>query len=179
MAKDKYISINSDVTGYSFANLGLFTGFASGVYNAVYSLVILGIFTGILGDEKLASSVVGIYVALYSVFCMMVGLFSKELKEYLSEEDFALFENMLRAPQHIRTFVQMNAASEVIAPVLKEELKNDKNVRKDIDYDYYAYLLSLTEVIPVDYAARHGLGTGEAVRLGFEYMRSIYESITK
>ena len=85
MAKDKYISINSDVTGYSFANLGLFTGFASGVYNAVYSLVILGIFTGILGDEKLASSVVGIYVALYSVFCMIIGVFSKELLRWFSK----------------------------------------------------------------------------------------------
>lgn len=85
MAKDKYISINSDVTGYSFANLGLFTGFASGVYNAVYSLVILGIFTGILGDDKLASSVVGIYVALYSVFCMIIGVFSKELLRWFSK----------------------------------------------------------------------------------------------
>ena len=77
MNKDKYISVNSNVSGYSFANLGLFTGFASGVYNAVYSLVILGIFTEILANEKLASSVVGIYVALYSVFCMIVGVFSK------------------------------------------------------------------------------------------------------
>ena len=106
-------------------------------------------------------------------------LFSKELKEYLSEEDFALFENMLRAPQHIRTFVQMNAASEVIAPVLKEELKNDKNVRKDIDYDYYAYLLSLTEVMPVDYGTRKGLPMEEFFFLGYKYMRSIYDSILK
>ncbi len=83
--KDKYISINSDVTGYSFANLGLFTGFASGVYNAVYSLVVLGIFTEILGNEGLASSVVGVYVALYSVFCMIVGLFSKELLRWFSK----------------------------------------------------------------------------------------------
>ncbi len=85
MAKDKYISINDNVTGYSFSNLGLFTGFASGVYNAVYSLVILGIFTGIFGNEKLASSVVGVYVALYSVFCMVVGIFSKELLRWFSK----------------------------------------------------------------------------------------------
>lgn len=106
-------------------------------------------------------------------------LFSKELKEYLSEEDFALFENMLRAPQHIRNFVQMNAASEVIAPVLKEELKNDKNVRKDIDYDYYAYLLSLTEVVPVDYGTRKGFPMEEFFFLGYKYMRLIYDSIVK
>lgn len=104
-------------------------------------------------------------------------LFSGELKEYLSEEDFALFENMLKAPKHIRYFVQMNAASELIAPVLKEELKNDKNVREDIDYDYYAYLLSLTEVIPVDYGTRKGLPMGDLFFLGYKYMRSIYDSI--
>lgn len=85
MAKDKYIAIKSDVTGYSFANLGLFTGFASGVYNAVYSLVILGIFTEVFANERLASSVVGVYVALYSVFCMIVGLFSKELLRWFSK----------------------------------------------------------------------------------------------
>lgn len=73
------------MSGYSFANLGLFTGFASGVYNAVYSLVVLGIFTEILANEKLASSVVGVYVALYSVFCMIVGLFSKELLRWFSK----------------------------------------------------------------------------------------------
>lgn len=85
MAKDKYISINSNVSGYSFANLGLFTGFASGVYNAVYSLVILGIFTQVLGDAKLASSIVGVYVALYSIFCMIIGVFSKELLRWFSK----------------------------------------------------------------------------------------------
>ena len=73
------------MSGYSFANLGLFTGFASGVYNAVYSLVILGIFTELLANERLASSVVGVYVALYSVFCMIVGLFSKELLRWFSK----------------------------------------------------------------------------------------------
>ncbi len=85
MAKEQYIAINENVDGYSFANLGLFTGFASGIYNAVYSLVILGIFTGILGNENLASSVVGVYVALYSIFCMILGVFSKELLRWFSK----------------------------------------------------------------------------------------------
>jgi len=85
LAKDKYLAINSNVSGYSFSNLGLFTGFANGVYNAVYSLVILGIFTEVLGNEKLASSVVGVYVALYSIFCMIIGVFSKELLRWFSK----------------------------------------------------------------------------------------------
>ncbi len=71
MAQDKYISIGQSVSGFSFANLGLFTGFADGIYKAVYSLVILEIFR--------SSAIVGIYVAAYSAFCMVVALFANEL----------------------------------------------------------------------------------------------------
>ncbi len=71
MAGDKYISFSKYVSGFSFANLGLFTGFADGIYNAVYALVILEIFR--------SSAVVGLYVALYSAFCMFVGLFANEV----------------------------------------------------------------------------------------------------
>ena len=71
MARDKYLSIRQSVSGFSFANLGLFTGFADGIYNAVYSLVILEIFR--------SSAIVGIYVAIYAAFCMGVGLFANEI----------------------------------------------------------------------------------------------------
>ena len=71
MAKDKYISVKNGISGFSFANLGLFTGFADGIYNAVYSLVLLEIFKN--------SAIVGIYVAVYAAFCMIVGLFANEL----------------------------------------------------------------------------------------------------
>lgn len=77
MAKDKYISVHSSVNGFSFANLGLFTGFADGIYNAVYSLVILEIFK--------SSAVVGIYVAIYSVFCMIAALFANEIFRQFSK----------------------------------------------------------------------------------------------
>ena len=77
MAKDKYISVKENVSGFSFANLGLFTGFADGIYNAVYSLVILGIFH--------SSAVVGVYVAAYSAFCMIVALYAAELLRFFSK----------------------------------------------------------------------------------------------
>lgn len=77
MAKDRYISGRGSVNGFSFANLGIFTGFADGIYNAVYSLVILEIFK--------SSAIVGIYVALYSVFCVIVGLFAKEIFRLFSK----------------------------------------------------------------------------------------------
>ena len=77
MAREKYISVGKKVNGFSFANLGLFTGFADGIYNAVYSLVILEIFRN--------SAVVGIYVAIYSVFCFLVGLFANEIFRQFSK----------------------------------------------------------------------------------------------
>lgn len=106
-------------------------------------------------------------------------LFWEDLHAILEEEDFLLFHNMMKAPPAIRTYVQMTAASELIAPVFKEELKADPKVRKNIDYDYYAYILSLTEVIPADYGARTGRSLEDTVYLGFEYMRTIYDGITE
>ena len=71
MAGDRYVSFGRYVSGFSFANMGIFTGFADGIYNAVYSLVILEIFR--------SSAIVGLYVALYAAFCMFVGLFANEI----------------------------------------------------------------------------------------------------
>lgn len=89
MAKDKYISFKNGVSGFSFSNLGLFTGFADGIYNAVYSLVILEIFKN--------SAVVGIYVAIYSAFCMIVGLFVNELFRRFSKVKVFYFVMMMLA----------------------------------------------------------------------------------
>ena len=71
MGREKYISVNDNVNGFSFAKLGLFTGFADGIYNAVYSLVILEIFR--------SSAAVGVYATIYSAFCFCVGLFVNEI----------------------------------------------------------------------------------------------------
>ena len=77
MAKDKYLYVKNGISGFSFANLGLFTGFADGIYNAVYSLVLMEIFMN--------SATVGIYVGVYAAFCMFVGLFANELFRMFSK----------------------------------------------------------------------------------------------
>ena len=89
MAREKYISIGNKVNGFSFANLGLFTGFADGIYNAVYSLVILEIFR--------SSAIVGIYVAIYSVFCFLVGLFANEIFRQFSKVKVFYFAMLMIA----------------------------------------------------------------------------------
>jgi len=89
MARDRYISVRRFVSGFSFSNFGLFTGFADGIYNAVYSLVILEIFR--------SSAVVGIYVAVYAAFCMLVGLFANELLRQFSKAKLFYFSMLMLA----------------------------------------------------------------------------------
>lgn len=89
MAKDTYLSVRKSVSGFSFANLGLFTGFADGIYNAVYSLVLLEIFR--------SSAIVGLYVALYAAFCMVVGLFANELFRQFSKVRVFYFAMLMLA----------------------------------------------------------------------------------
>jgi MFS family permease len=67
---EKYIYMKKFVNGFSFANLGLFYGFGNGVISAVYSLVLM--------DILHSSAAVGVYSALYSAFCMLVGLAAGE-----------------------------------------------------------------------------------------------------
>ena len=84
MRAEKYLSINKNITGYSFANLGLFTGFAGAVVNAVYSLVLLGIFKEFL-NEEMASAAVGVYAAVYALFAVVVGIFSSEVFNFFTK----------------------------------------------------------------------------------------------
>ena len=84
MRREKYLSINKNVNGFSFANLGLFTGFASSIVNAVYSLCLLGIFKMFLSEE-MASAAVGIYAAIYSMVAVVIGIFSAEILHWFTK----------------------------------------------------------------------------------------------
>ncbi len=82
--REKYLSIKNSVNGFSFANLGLFTGFGSGIVHAVYSLVLLGIFKVFL-NEEMASAAVGVYAAAYAMFAVFVGIFSAEILRWFTK----------------------------------------------------------------------------------------------
>ena len=84
MSREKYLSMNKSVTGFSFANLGLFTGFAGSIVNAVYSLCLLEIFK-VFFNEEMASAAVGAYAAIYAFFAVIVGLFSSEILHWFTK----------------------------------------------------------------------------------------------
>lgn len=84
MSREKYLAINEKVNGFSFANLGLFTGFANSIVNAVYSLCLLGIFK-VFFNEEMASAAVGAYASIYALFAVVVGLFSAEILHWFTK----------------------------------------------------------------------------------------------
>ncbi|MCL2737528.1 MAG: MFS transporter [Alphaproteobacteria bacterium] len=74
---DKYISMHQKLSGFSFANLGIFTGLASGIIGAVYSLVLLDILKN--------PALVGVYVSAYFAFAMAISLFAGEIFKRISK----------------------------------------------------------------------------------------------
>ena len=84
MKRERYLSINKNVNGFSFANLGLFTGFGSGIVNAVYSLCLLGI-CKLFFNEEMAAAAVGVYASIYALFAVIVGLFSAEILHWFTK----------------------------------------------------------------------------------------------
>ena len=65
------------MTGFSFANLGLFTGFGGGLVSAIYSLVLLEI----LGS----ATMVGLYSSVYNVAALIIALSFGELLRVFSK----------------------------------------------------------------------------------------------
>lgn len=77
MKTDKYISVKKGLSGMSFANLGIFTGFGGCVVDSVYSLILLEI----LGS----AAIVGIYSSAYNAFGLIIALFFGEFLRLFSK----------------------------------------------------------------------------------------------
>ncbi len=83
MSKENYISIKESVSGFSFANLGIFKGFSDGIIGAVWALVLLDIFNN--------PATVGIYSSIYYAFYMIITLFSGEMLKISSKAKLLYF----------------------------------------------------------------------------------------
>ncbi|MDR2770197.1 MAG: MFS transporter [Rickettsiales bacterium] len=83
MKQERYISTKSGVNGFSFANLGLFTGFGDGIISAVYSLILLDIWK--------SPELVGIYSSAYFAFGLIVQIFFGEMLRLFSKAKLFYF----------------------------------------------------------------------------------------
>ena len=113
MAAEKYLSMKKFVSGFSFANLGIFKGFGDGIISAIWALVLLDIFKN--------SATVGIYSSVYYVFFMIITMFSGEMLKltnktkllYLSMLSVSVMYFMMAFSIKPATFIALDFASAV------------------------------------------------------------------
>ena len=106
-------------------------------------------------------------------------MFSQDIKNYLSSDDISILENMMNAPDAVRNHIQMRLSSELIVPIIKKELQSHDDIRKDIDYDFYAYIISQAEMLSIDYGKSRGYNIEQMMQLSYTYLKIIYDSINK
>ena len=110
---DTYISIKERVSGFSFANLGIFKGFSDGIISAIWGLVLLGIFHN--------SATVGVYSSIYYAFYMLLTLVSGEMLKLTSKAKLLYFSMVSIAVMYFlmafsirpATFIALDFASAV------------------------------------------------------------------
>lgn len=104
-----------------------------------------------------------------------VDQYNAELDSMLGKKGCALLAGVSLAPRALRNSVMLEVAVELIMPVIRAELEADPEVRRDVDLDFFAYLLSMGDALSVDYG---GMTHSDNLnRLTYEYMEAIYSAI--
>ena len=71
----------------------------------------------------------------------------------------------------------MEIAAEIVAPLIKEELEQDFQFPEDTDLAYLAYLLSMSEVLSMDYGIRVGEDSIGMLKRSYTYMDALLKGI--
>lgn len=105
-----------------------------------------------------------------------IPLFNAEVGELIGETNQRLLMGLTNVPRQLRNDVLLEVATELILPTVRMELDADANVPQEVNRDFFAYLLSLGELIAFDYGilrGRENLGV-----LTYQYMDAIYRAFT-
>lgn len=109
-------------------------------------------------------------------FETMLADYQKEIQDMIGEESFQLFQGLPHVPSSVRNFALTEIAVNVILPEMKKEL-SEMNLLPEQDLDYIAYLLSLSEMIALDYGSRRQLPIEQMNKLTYQYMDMIFHGI--
>ena len=82
-----------------------------------------------------------------------IPVFNAEVSEMIGEKNQQLLLGLANVPRRLRNDVLLEVATELIMPVIRAELTADANVPPETDLDFFAYLLSLGELIAFDYGS--------------------------
>ena len=106
-------------------------------------------------------------------------MFTSVIYKYLDEVEQKVFKHLIEAPDSIRNNTLLRISYEFNVPVIKAEFKKYDSIRQDIDQDYYAYLLSLSEAMAIDYCKRHNASEEDMMHYNYMFLKTIYKAIMK
>ncbi|MDR1271603.1 MAG: TetR/AcrR family transcriptional regulator [Clostridiales Family XIII bacterium] len=101
----------------------------------------------------------------------------KEATAIIGKKRYLFYVGIINAPRQLRNEVLLQIAGELYQPIMRRELEEDPRVRKDVDLDYYAHLLSLAELVSIQYSEQAPQSIDEMSRHTYEYIKAIYTSI--
>lgn len=100
-----------------------------------------------------------------------------EFISLLGERNYRFIQSITHAPKQVRSNVILNVTLAISLPFVKKELQEDPRIRPDADLDFYAYLISMSEFIAMEYGVIHMLSLEEMKRYSWDYMRMVYAAI--
>ena len=104
--------------------------------------------------------------------------YMEDVKEILTQEDLDLYQRLIDSPANVRNYLMMEIASQQIAPEIRKELEGSR-LPEDTDIDYLAYLLSMSEVLAMDYGVRKNKDSIAMLEYSYIYMDALLKGIRK
>lgn len=112
-------------------------------------------------------------------FAQASRLNKEEILEILGEENYAFAIHMMEAPSQVRNAALLEISTRLVLPELKKELSAHAGLKDSPYLDFYAYLLSINELVTIEYADRRGIPADQMDELAYQYLNLLYSSMLK
>lgn len=103
---------------------------------------------------------------------------TEEMLALIGDSGYQLLSTLSHVPSSLRNAAMMEIAVEVIMPEIRKELLADPSLSQK-DLDFFSYLLSISEMISMDYGSRMGIPLEQMNRLTYQYMDAIISKMKK
>lgn len=103
----------------------------------------------------------------------------KQLEEILTTDGIHFLQMLPKAPRDVRLYAMISVATKLIMPVIRQELEQDPSIDHNKNLDFFAYLISVSEMLAADYGSFIDANVESMDALSFEYLQALYAHLSK
>lgn len=103
----------------------------------------------------------------------------KQLEEILTTDGIRFLQMLPKAPRDVRLYAMISVATKLIMPVIRQELEQDPSIDHNKNLDFFAYLISVSEMLAADYGSFIDANVESMDALSFEYLQALYAHLSK